>query len=111
MKNETQNCYETAEQCLFTRFETESEGSFLLPYSGLLFARLTPATAEDILTLIYVTHTVTIMGSTLSALLQIIQQGRAETIRKAGNPANKSLNTPAISEIQITEGSAENKTT
>jgi hypothetical protein len=103
-----QNCYETAEQCQFTRFETESEGCFLLPYSGLLFARLTPATAENILALIYVTHTVTIMGSTLSALLQIIQQGRAETIR-AGARADTDTKTPAIRKIIIAEGAKESE--
>jgi hypothetical protein len=108
MRDENQNCYETAEQNLFTRFETESEGSFLLPYSGLLFARLTPATAEDILTLIYVTHTVTIMGSTLSALLQIIQQGRTETIR-AGGRADTDTKTPAIRKIIIAEGAKESE--
>ena len=108
MKTENQNCYESAEQCLFTRFETESEGSFLLPYSGLLFARLTSATAEDILTLIYVTHTVTIMGSTLSALLQIIQQGRTETIR-AGGRADTDTKTPAIRKIIIAEGAKESE--
>ena len=108
MKPENQNCYEPAEQCLFTRFETESEGSFLLPYSGLLFARLMPATAENILTLMYVTHTVTIMGSTLSALLQIIQQGRAETIR-AGGRADTDTKTPAIRKIIIAEGAKESE--
>lgn len=103
MKTESQNCYESAEQNLFTRFETNTEESFLMPYSGLLFARLTSATAEDILTLIYVTHTVTIMGSTLSVLLQIIQQGHAETIR-AGGRADTDIKTPAIRNIKITEG-------
>jgi hypothetical protein len=108
MKPENHNCYEPAEQCLFTRYETESDGSFLLPYSGLLFARLTSATTEDILTLIYVTHTVTIMGSTLSALLQIIHQGRAETIR-AGGRADATTKAPAIRNIIITEGARESE--
>jgi hypothetical protein len=108
MKTENQNCYESAEQCLFTRFETGTQGDFLLPYSGLLFARLTSATAEDILTLMYVTHTVTLTGSTLSALLQIIQQGRAETIR-AGGGADATTKTPAIRNIIITEGASESE--
>jgi len=110
MKTENQTCYETAEQNLFTRFETETQGDFLLPYSGLLFAHLAPpasAEAEDgTLTLIYVTHTVTLTGIKLSALLETIHKGRAETIRAGSSQPGGNTN-PSIREIQITEGHAE----
>jgi hypothetical protein len=102
MKTESQNCYEAAEQNLFTRFETEPGSGFLLPYSSLMFARLTPATEGEILTLVYVTHNVTIAGSQLSALLHIVQKGRAETIRAGGSADGN--NTPAVRKITITEG-------
>ena len=110
MKTDNENSYETAEQCLFTRFETKPTGDYLLPYSGLLFARLTPASEGEILTLTSITHTVTITGSKLLALLQIIQQGRAETIR-AGGHADATTKTPAIRNIIITEGHTETQDT
>lgn len=106
MKTENQNCYEAAEQNLFTRFETEPNGGLLLPYASLMFARLTPASEGEILTLAYVTHTVTIAGSQLSALLHIVQKGRAETIR-AGGSADETTKTPAIRNITITEAHQE----
>jgi hypothetical protein len=114
MKSENTTCYETAEQNLFTRFETETQGDFLLPYSGLLFARLAPpksAAAEvESLTLIYVTHTVIITGAKLSALLETFQKGRAETIRIAGWQSNE-ITPPAVRDIKVTEGNAESQPT
>ena len=77
MKTENQTCYETAEQNLFTRFETETQGAFL---AALFRAFVRPSGlrhggGRQILMLIYVTHTVTLTGSKLSALLEIILQG------------------------------------
>jgi hypothetical protein len=108
MKTESQNCYEAAEQNLFTWFETEPGCGFLLPYSSLMFARLTPATDGEILTLVYVTHTVTISGSKLPTLLQVIQKGRAEIIRAGGSQLDGNT-TPSIREITITEGQPESQ--
>ncbi|MDR3410425.1 MAG: hypothetical protein P4L87_05705 [Formivibrio sp.] len=106
VNTENQNSYEAAEQCFFTRFETKPTGDYLLPYSGLLFARLTPASEGEILTLTYITHTVTITGSKLSALLQIIHRGRAETIRVASSEADGNP-TPSVRGITITEAHQE----
>jgi len=108
MNDDQRPCYETAEQNLFTRFETDQQGTYVLPYTGLLFALLSPPTrgsSGDTLTLLYVTHTVTIQGSQLSSLLTVIQKGRAETIRVGGwQPDGANANTQAVREITVTEG-------
>jgi hypothetical protein len=105
MSDESKSCYETAEQNLFTRFETAQQGVFVLPYSGLLFAHQAPTTEGaiiDTLTLLYVTHTVTIRGIHLSPLLPVIGKGRAEVIRVGGGQPNG--NTPVVREITVAEG-------
>ena len=109
MNDESKTCYETAEQNLFTRFETGQHGAFVLPYSGLLFAHHAPTPAGaslDTLTLLYVTHTVTIRGTQLLPLLLVIQKGRAEVIRVGGgqSQSNGAQTTPAIREITVAEG-------
>jgi hypothetical protein len=107
MSDESKSCYETAEQNLFTRFETGQHGAFVLPYSGLLFAHQAPTPAGaslDTLTLLYVTHTVTIRGTQLLPLLLVIQKGRAEVIRLGGGQSNGTQTTPAVREITVAEG-------
>lgn len=109
MSTDNKTCYETAEQNLFTRFETE-RGAYVLPYSALLFAHLPPlaGSAEETLTLAYVTHSVTIRGTQLSPLLLVIQKGRAEVVRIGGGQANGTTSTPAVREIAVTEGQTNN---
>jgi hypothetical protein len=103
--NTAKPAYETAEQNLFTRFETNG-GAIILPYAGLMFAQLSPSagSALETLTLTYVTHTVTLEGTQLLPLLLIIQKGRAETIRIGGGPSNGTHTTPAVREITVAEG-------
>jgi hypothetical protein len=111
MNNDPQSSYETSEQNLFTRFETGQRGTFVLPYSGLLFAHQPPTLAGatiETLTLLYVTHTVTIRGTQLSPLLLIIQKGRAETIRVGGGQPSGNTNTPTVREIAVAEGQTSN---
>jgi len=110
MSTDNKTCYETAEQNLFTRFETEKAGAYVLPYSGLLFAHLPPVagSAVETLTAVYVTHTVTIKGAQLSPLLLVIQKGRAETIRVGGGQPSGNTNTPTVREIAVTEGQTNN---
>jgi len=103
--NETKNPYETAEKNLSARFETTEQGTFVLPYSALLFAHLTPATgstAAQTLTLFYNTHTVTIEGAGLESLFIAFQKGRAETVRVAKSQAN--TDAPTVRQITVTEG-------
>jgi hypothetical protein len=109
MNDDKRPCYETAEQNLFTRFETDQQGTYVLPYTGLLFALLSPPTrgsSGDTLTLLYVTHTVTIRGTRLLPLLLVIQKGRAEVIRVGGgqSQSNGTQTTPAVREITVAEG-------
>lgn len=106
MSTDNKTCYETAEQNLFTRYETERAGAYVLPYSALLFAHLPPVngSAVETLTAVYVTHTVTIKGTQLSPLLLVLQKGRAETVRVGGGQTNGTTNTPAVREIRVTEG-------
>jgi hypothetical protein len=99
------NPYETAEKNLSARFETTEDGTFVLPYSALLFAHLTPtagSNAAQTLTLFYNTHTVTIEGTRLESLFLLFQKGRAETVRVAGSRA--STDAPTVRQITITEG-------
>jgi hypothetical protein len=104
MENAENTCYETADGSLFTRFET-GEGAFLLPYAGLLSAQLPPPDGDtDQLTLLYVTHTVFITGANLSALLDIIQLGRAKKIYIGEDKAEAAAENPAIRAIKITPG-------
>lgn len=102
-------CYETAEANLFTRYETE-RGAYVLPYSALLFAHLAPpaGSALETLTVVYVTHTVTLRGTQLSPLLLVLQKGRAETIRVGGGQPNGNTNTPTVHEIAVVEGQTSN---
>jgi hypothetical protein len=105
MNDEKKPCYETAEQNLFTRFETEKHGHYALPYVGLLYAHQSPpGNAADTLTLFYVTHTVTIRGAQLASLLMVIQKGRAETIRVGGGQAGGATSGPTVREIRVAEG-------
>lgn len=105
MENEKSTCYETADGSLFTRFDTGEQGAILLPYSGLLSAHLPPAkSGTDTLTLLYVTHTVTITGANLAALLDPIQRGRAKKIYISGDKGKATGQNPSISTIQITLG-------
>lgn len=111
MNSEYKPSYDTAENNLFTRFETGQQGTFVLPYSGLLFAHQAPTpagAAVETLTLIYVTHSVSIRGTQLSPLLLVIQKGRAETVRVGGGQPNGNTNTPTVREIQIAEGQSNN---
>jgi hypothetical protein len=109
MNDESKTCYETAEQNPFTRIETGRQGVFLFPGSALLFAHEAPRPAGaslDTLTLLYVTHTVTIRGTRLLPLLLVIQKGRAEVIRVGGgqSQSNGTQTTPAVREITVAEG-------
>jgi hypothetical protein len=104
--NDSQPCYDTAEQNQFARFETPEHGSFALPYSALLCAHLTPAAvgaAAQVLTLIYSTHTVTIQGTQLGSLLLAFQKGRAEAVRSGGSQPSAGA-VPAIRQIIVAEG-------
>jgi len=108
---DTKPCYDTAEQNLFARFETAEHGSFALPYSTLLCAHLTPATAGGVaqtLTLIYSTHTVTIEGTQLASLLLAFQKGRIEAVRVGGSQPSAGA-VPAIRQIIIAEGVSQRK--
>ncbi|HXP61968.1 MAG TPA: hypothetical protein VN829_15845 [Dongiaceae bacterium] len=105
MNDQNKPCYETAEQNLFTRFETEKHGHYALPYVGLLYAHQSPpGNAPDTLTLFYVTHTVTIRGAQLASLLMVIQKGRAETIRVGGGQGSGATSGPSVREIRVVEG-------
>jgi hypothetical protein len=105
MENAKNTCYETADDSLFTRFEAGEQGSFLLPYTGLLAAHLPPPKdSTDQLTLLYVTHTVVITGVNLSALLDTIQRGRAMKIYIGEDKAKTAAENPAIRVIKITPG-------
>jgi hypothetical protein len=111
MNNDPKPSYDTAEANLFTRFEAGQQGTFVLPYSGLLFAHQPPTPAGatvETLTLLYVTHCVTIRGTQLSPLLLIIQKGRAETIRVGGGQPSGNTNTPTVREIKVVEGQSNN---
>jgi hypothetical protein len=102
-------CYEPSEAnepTLFTQFDTNAQGVYLLAYSGLLVAHLPPAklpakSAEE-LTLIYVTHTVVINGSNLVNLMEIIRGGRAKRIFVGGEPSGGKF--PVAKTITVTEG-------
>lgn len=105
MNDEKKPCYETAEQNLFTRFETDKHGTFALPYAGLLYVHQSPpGNAADTLMLFYVTHTVTIRGAQLASLLMVIQKGRAETIRVGGGQGSGATGGPTVREIKVAEG-------
>lgn len=111
MNNDAKPCYETAEQNLFTRYETERTGAYVLPYSALLFAHLSPraGSAPETLTVVYVTHTVTLRGTQLSPLLLVLQKGRAEVVRVGdGQSSNGTTLTPAVHEIAVMEGQTSN---
>lgn len=99
-------CYEIADQNTLALFETAEYGSYALPYNALLYAHLTPAKAggsAQVLTLIYSTHTVTIEGTQLSALLLYFQKSRAEVVRVGGSQASAGA-APAIRQITVAEG-------
>lgn len=103
--NESNSPYEVAEKNLSARFETTEHGAFVLPYSALLFAHLTPtasSNAAQTLTLFYNTHTVSIEGTRLHSLFLLFQQGRAETVRVAKSQAGAEA--PTIRQITVTEG-------
>ena|ERR1019366_5023095 len=103
-------CCDTAEQSMFTRFETPDQGPFLLAYSSLLFANLPPAkasaNADETLTLVYVTHTVTITGRKLAGLLEPIQKGKAKRIY-IGEKAKEAPKNPFVTTIEINPGPQE----
>ena len=109
MSDESKSCYETAEQNLFTRFETGQHGAFVLPYSGLLFAHQapTPAGASRYPDLVDVAlRPLYHPGTQLLPLLLVIQKGRAEAIRVGGgqSQSNGTQTTPAVREITVAEG-------
>lgn len=105
MENDKSSCYETAEGSMFTRFETEAEGAFLLPYNGLLAAHLPPPSGStERLTLLYVTHTVTISGANLSPLSDTIQRGRAKKKYIGEDKAKTAAKSPAIYTLEVTPG-------
>jgi hypothetical protein len=108
---DTKPCYDTAEQNLFARFETDEHGSFALPYNTLLCAHLTPATAgaaAEVLTLLYSTHTVTLEGTQLASLLLAFQKGRIEAVRVGGSQPSAGA-VPAIRQLVVAEGISKNK--
>lgn len=109
MNTANKTSYETAEQNLFTRFETERNGAYVLPYASLLFAHLSPLTGGTVetLTVVYVTHTVTLRGTQLSPLLLVLQKGRAEVVRVGGGQSNGTT-TPTVRDITVTEGQSNN---
>jgi hypothetical protein len=108
MSTTNKDCYETSPQILFTEFQTETEGAYLLAYSALLFGHLPPSksaeNANDVLTLIYVTHTVVIKGSNLSSLLERIQSGSAKKIFIGGEPSSTDTKFPAVTSIRVAQG-------
>jgi hypothetical protein len=105
MENDKNTCYETADASLFTLFDTGKDGIYLLPYTGLLAVHLPPAEdGAEQMTLLYVTHTVTISGANLSTLLDTIQRGRAKKIYTGEDKAKAAAKNPAIHAIKITPG-------
>jgi hypothetical protein len=106
MPNDNITCYETADASLFTLFDTGKDGSYLLPYTGLLAAHLPPPAdgGTEQMTLLYVTHTVVITGTNLTALLDTIQRGRAKKIYTGEDKAKTAAKNPAIRAIKITPG-------
>lgn len=105
--NEKNPCYDTTTEAIPSAcFEVAEHGDFVLPYSTLLCAHLTPATAASaaqVLTLIYSTHTVTIEGTQLSSLHRAFQKSRAEVVRVGGSQASAGA-APAIRQITVAEG-------
>jgi hypothetical protein len=109
--NDNKPCYEIADQNTLALFETAEHGSFALPYNALLYAHLSPAKAGDsaqVLTLIYSTHTVTVEGTQLSALLLYFQKSRAEVVRVGGSQASAGA-APAIRQLTVAEGVSQKK--
>lgn len=106
MPTDATTCYETADASLFTQFDTGKDGVYLLPYTGLLAVHLpTPADGgTEQMTLLYVTHTVTITGTNLTALLDPIQRGRAKKIYTGGDKGKANANNPTIRALKITPG-------
>jgi hypothetical protein len=105
MESNKHACYQTADASLFTRFESGEQGSFLLPFTGLLYAHLPPPDGgTEQLTLLYVTHTVVIIGTNLSALLDTFQYGSAKKIYIGEDSAKTAAKSPAIRAIKITLG-------
>ena len=106
MPTDNTTCYETADASLFTLFDTGKDGSYLLPYTGLLAAHLPPPAdgGTEQMTLLYVTHTVTIIGTNLTALLDPIQRGRAKKIYTGGDKGKANANNPTIRALKVTLG-------
>ena len=104
MNNDTKTCYDTAEANLFTRFETPDQGVFALPCSALMSVHLPPSAhgVPETLSLVYVTHVVTIQGTHLSPLLLVIEKGRAEAIRVGGGQSGGST-TPTVRDITVAD--------
>ena len=107
MPTDNATCYETADGSLFTQYETgQADGIYLLPYTGLLAVHLpTPANGgAEQMSLLYVTHTVVITGTNLTALLDPIQRGRAKKIYTGGDKGKANANNPTIRALKITPG-------
>lgn len=105
METDKSSCYETADGSLFTQFETRNQGTFLLPYSSLLAAHLPPSNeGTERLTLLYVTHTVTITGANLPPLLDTIQRSRAKKIYVGEDKSKTGAGNPAIRALEVTLG-------
>ena len=106
MPTDATTCYETADASLFTLFDTGKDGVYLLPYTGLLAAHLPTPTdgGTEQMTLLYVTHTVVITGTNLTALLDPIQRGRAKKIYTGGDKGKAIANNLTICALKITPG-------
>ncbi len=104
MSSENKTCYETAKQNSFIRFEAGGLGNFLLPYSRLLFVKLTPgdwnAVEDALLHMIYPNYDVVIAGSNLLPLVKAIQQKQVKTIC-IGGKLSKGTTNAVIKQIDI----------
>ena len=63
------------------RLETADNGTFLFPHQQRMFAHLIRSGDEDILTLGFPTHEVTIRGTRLSLILEALQDGEVKWIK------------------------------
>lgn len=106
MPTDNTTCYETADGSLFTQYDTGKDGVYLLAYSGLLAVHLPTLTDGNTeqLTLLYVTHTVIITGTNLTALLDPIQRGRAKKIYIGGDKDKGDAKNPTIRALKVTLG-------
>ncbi len=98
------DCCDSSEANQFIRFEVAQHSSIILPYATLLSAQHIGSgnKGEEVITLIFPTHTVTLRGRQLLPVLMAIQRARAQTIRINGGKTEQET-TPTISDITITE--------